>query len=220
MHMLINAKVQHWTRHLRYRPRLTIAIAVALALFVLLRFVVNVTRASLLAFDAGAILFLVSISITMARANSDQMQRQAKLQDEGKWTVLSLSLAISGVILIALYLELHGAKSHSWIDVALAGASILLSWLFLATMFALHYAHSYYLEPEKKQKCLIFPGTDAPDYWDFMYFSVVLSMACQVSDVQITDRVLRRVALLHGVVAFFFNVIIIAISVSIASGIL
>lgn len=216
----VAARFFHWTRHLRFRPRLTGATVVAAMLFVIFSTSLSINRSLLLAFNGGAALFLITMAVTMVHATADHMRQQAKLQDEGKWTVLALSLAVSGVSLAALYLELHGAKIHLLSDVILASASILLSWLFVATMFALHYAHSFYLEPEPAQSRLIFPGTNAPDYWDFMYFSVVLSMACQVSDVQITDRVVRRTALLHGVVAFFFNVIIIAITVNVVAGVL
>ena len=216
----IIARFLHWARRVRSRPSFASAIIVGIVLFALLSPTLNATRSLLLAFNGGAVLFLVAMAVTMARATGHHMRQRAQLQNEGKWTVLGLSLAIAGVILIALYLELHGAKSHSLADVVLASSSILLSWLFLATVFAMHYAHGFYLTPDPAQGGLVFPGTDAPDYWDFMYFSVVLSMACQVSDVQITNRVIRRVALLHSMVAFFFNVIIIAITVNVVAGVL
>lgn len=218
------SKVQSWlsriTRHFRYRPRLTGAAVIALVLFIALSQVLSVTRSLLLAFDGGVAVFLIVMSITMSRSTSVTMRRRAHLQNEGKWTILGFSMAVSGVILLALYQELHAAKSHSLLDLFLASSSIFLSWLFLATIFALHYAHSFYLVPDPSRGGLLFPGTETPDYWDFMYFAIVLSMACQVSDVQITDRLIRRVALLHSMVAFFFNVIIIAITVSVVAGVL
>ena len=100
--------------------------------------------------------------------------------------------------------------------VALASSTIFLAWLFVAVVFAQHYAHIYYLKPGQ----LVFPGTDAPDYLDFTYFSVVLSMCCQTSDVAITSSSLRRLVMLHSVVSFFFNVIIIAITVNVVAGVL
>mgnify|MGYP003352863198 CR=1 FL=1 len=103
----------------------------------------------------------------------------------------------------------------------LATLTIVLSWAFTHTMFALHYAHEFYDENQGRGGGMQFPGDDPePDYWDFMYFSVVLNMTFQVSDVQISSRPIRRLALLHGVVAFFFNVTIIAITVNVAAGIL
>ena len=94
----------------------------------------------------------------------------------------------------------------------------MLSWLFFNVMFGMHYAHGFYGDFGKKHEGLDFPGTEEPDYWDFMYFAIVIGMTFQVSDVQISSRYLRRVALLHSVIAFFFNVFIIAMSVNIAAG--
>ena len=104
----------------------------------------------------------------------------------------------------------------SRLDIALATSTIFLSWLYVAVVFAQHYAHSYYLTPGQ----LAFPGTESPDYLDFTYFSVVLSMCCQTSDVAITSSSFRRLVMLHSVVSFFFNVIIIAITVNVVAGVL
>ncbi len=98
----------------------------------------------------------------------------------------------------------------------LAAASIVLSWCFLNTMFGLHYAHEYYMRAP--DKALLFPGDAEPDYWDFMYFAFVLGMTFQVSDVQITRPRVRRIALVHGIIAFFFDVFILALSVNVVAG--
>ena len=95
---------------------------------------------------------------------------------------------------------------------------LLLSWLFVNTIFAIHYAHEFYGDGGGKRSGLEFPGTQEPDYGDFVYFAFVIGMTCQVSDVQISERGIRRVALVHALVAFFFNVIVIALSVSIVAG--
>lgn len=99
-----------------------------------------------------------------------------------------------------------------------AAVSIVLSWLYLNMIFALHYAHGYYSHRNALHKGLDFPGKEDPDYWDFAYFALVLGMTFQVSDVQIVSRRMRRTALVHSVIAFFFNVFIIAISVNVAAG--
>jgi uncharacterized membrane protein len=83
-------------------------------------------------------------------------------------------------------------------------------------VFAEHYAHSFYVRPDQLQ----FPGTAEPDYWDFSYFAGVISMCCQTSDVAVTSSALRRLVLLHSVLAFFFNVVILAITVNVVAGVL
>ena len=205
---------------MRSRPRLITAALITLALFVALLPLMSVSRALLVSFDIGITVFLALLVNVMSRATPSRMRQRAKLQDEGKWVVLGASLILSVVIMLALYLELHAGKDKSVRDALLAGSTIFLSWLFLAAIFSQQYAHSFYLDPACQDGGLVFPGTAEPDYWDFMYFSVVLSMTFQVSDVQITARPIRRLALLHGIVAFFFNVTIIAITVNVVAGIL
>ncbi|HZY33712.1 MAG TPA: DUF1345 domain-containing protein, partial [Rhodanobacter sp.] len=112
----------------------------------------------------------------------------------------------------------HAARDGGLAELAVGVLSVVLSWLFLNVMFAVHYAHGYYGDFGEKHAGLEFPDTPEPDYWDFAYFSIVIGMTFQVSDVQITSKYLRRVVLLHSVIAFFFNVFIIAITVNIVAG--
>ena len=127
-------------------------------------------------------------------------------------------MAISTVVLVALGTELEAGKTGGLVAILVSAASILLSWAFLNTLFALHYAHGYYGGYGKQHEGLDFPGGGEPDYWDFAYFAVVIGMTFQVSDVQVTSRYLRRTVLAHGVIAFFFNVFIVAVSVNIVAG--
>jgi uncharacterized membrane protein len=100
-------------------------------------------------------------------------------------------------------------------------ATIFVSWAFIHTIFALHYAHEYYGERgDHAIGGLIFPGRQPPDYWDFLYFSLVIAMTSQVSDVVITSKVIRRIATVHGALAFFFNVSVIAVTVNIISNLI
>ena len=218
---------------MRSHPRLLAAGMVALALYWAFYWALSGstgTAASfLIAFDGGAAMFLASVWIMMASATPDGMRRRAELEDEGRYAVLSFSAAAAIAILLAIVFELHGIKDRpselAGADVALAAATILLSWFFMNTIFALHYAHGYYgdADPSSEYKPvggLIFPGRHDPDYWDFMYFSFVVGMTFQVSDVQIEDHRLRRVVLAHGVLAFFFNVVIVALTINILAGLL
>ena len=198
------------------RPRLVTSAMIAIALFFVLLPTIPASRAILISFNVGAGLFLILMLVMMFRATLTTMHKRALIQEEGKWTVLILSLVVAAVVLVALSHELHAAKDKSLAEIALASSTILLSWLFVAVVFAQHYAHSFYLIPGQ----LVFPGTEKPDYLDFTYFSVVLSMCCQTSDVAITSSPFRRVVMLHSIVSFFFNVIIIAITVNVVAGVL
>jgi uncharacterized membrane protein len=115
---------------------------------------------------------------------------------------------------------LRTGRNGGLLDLATCAAALLLSWLFMNTLFALHYAHQFYGDDARRQRRggLEFPGRDDPDYWDFVYFAIVIGMTFQVSDVQITSRSIRRTVLVHGLVAFAFNVVIIALSVNVVAG--
>jgi uncharacterized membrane protein len=206
-------------RFVRARPWLAVSTVVFLAVFgTLMLSRVKPASALLLSFDVGVLLYLTMLTRMFNRASSEHMCRHALGQDTGRRSTLWIAVALSVVVLVALSTELHAAKGGGAKAMGMAALSIVLSWLFMNTMYALHYAHGYYGDFGKQHEGLDFPGTKQPDYWDFVYFAFVIGMCFQVSDVQITSHTLRRTALLHSVVAFFFNVFIIAISVNIAAG--
>jgi uncharacterized membrane protein len=208
-------------------PRLAGAAAAALLLYFLLAGRAGAATRFLIAADGGALVFLAVVWIMMASATPEGMRRRAELEDEGRYTILVFSVTAAIAILITIIFELHGIKDLppplAAFHVALAAGTILLSWLFMNTIFALHYAHGYYgdADPSKEYKPvggLVFPGQPQPDYWDFLYFSFVVGMTFQVSDVEIEDYNLRRGVLAHGVLAFFFNVIVVALTINIVAG--
>jgi len=209
---------QHgWFRHLRVRPRWTIAGAVFIVLLVILLVAGKSFNVALLtAFDAAAISFLVSVAHMFARSDSKKMRLRARSQAPGRWAVLWSSVIVAGIVLVALAIELGKAHDNSTWGVVVACGSLLLTWLFFNTMFAMHYAFDYYMGNNGSER-LQFPGTKEPDYWDFLYFAAVIGMCFQVSDVQIADQYLRRTVLGQSVIAFFFNVVIIAITVNVVA---
>jgi uncharacterized membrane protein len=196
---------------------LLLFVAVGLALWHWLH--LRPATALLLGFDFAALIYLLTLASMFNQTSTQElMSSQARKQDTGRWGVLWSSVGLTGVISLALTTEMGAARGGGAQALIIAAVSIVLSWLFMNTMFAMHYAHGYYGDFGKKHEGLQFPDTPQPDYWDFAYFAIVIGMTFQVSDVQITSRYLRRVALLHSVIAFFFNVFIIAISVNIAAG--
>ncbi len=180
------------------------------------------SRSVLLGFDAAALVFLLLTVWAFGKATPASMRVRAQQQDVGRTGVLWSSVALSCLVMLALWVELRPGAGPGGamgvVDMLAAAVSIVLSWLYMNMIFALHYAHGYYSRRNAMHKGLDFPGTQDPDYWDFAYFALVLGMTFQVSDVQIVNRRLRRTALMHSVISFFFNVFIIAISVNVAAG--
>jgi len=102
--------------------------------------------------------------------------------------------------------------------IVVTGVTIFVSWIFVHATFAIRYAHYFYGDPGAKGRHrggLVFPGTEHPDLWDFVYYSFVVGMTCQVSDVQVTSGAMRKLTLAHGVFAFFFNAGVLALAVNI-----
>lgn len=175
-------------------------------------------RSVLLAFDIAAVIFLAATVIMFSRSDIHSMRSRARKDGESYWGFLLGSAAVATVALVALAAELHVSEHGGALQIALAVCSVVVAWLFMNTIFALHYAHEFYGDSGGTAAGLEFPGKTEPDYWDFVYFAFVLGMTFQVSDVQIDARTIRHVALAHSLIAFFFNVIVIALSVNIVAG--
>jgi len=212
-------------RHVRLRPRLSGSILLGIGLMLLLpRSIWGPTRA-LLAWDLGAGTYLGLAWVMMIRSDIEKIRWRARIQDDGAAVILALTIVASVASLAAIVLELMGIKAlpaHTQtLHLALAAITILCSWCIVHTSFALHYAHEFYDDARKgHDRCLDFPGDDQPDYIDFLYFAFVLGTTSQTSDVTIQSSAMRRLALLHGVIAFFFNTTLLALTVNIAAGLI
>jgi uncharacterized membrane protein len=206
-----------FTRFVRLHIRLVVSTAfgVAVTAALLLAPWRPATRI-LIGWDCGVVLYLALISRLMARESIARIRERAAVEDEGAIALLVLTTAAAIASLAAVVDEL--GQTPTTYQVSLGIGTILLSWAFMHTIFALHYAHEFYGEGEDQLiGGLVFPGDEAPDYWDFLYYSLVVAMTAQVSDVQITSKVIRRLTAAHGVISFFFNVTVLALTVNIVS---
>ena len=200
----------------RHRPHFSIAAA----LFIVLAATTigggfGLARGMLIAFDVSAGIFLATIVRMFTLSPVATIRARVAQQDAGRWGVLWGSVVVSAVAVVSIGVELRASHAGGVAELLLGAASIVLSWCFLNAMFGLHYAHEYYMRAS--DKALQFPGDTEPDYWDFMYFAFVLGMTFQVSDVQILRPQVRRIALVHGIIAFFFDVFILALSVNVVA---
>jgi len=217
-------------RALIKRPRLLIPGLFAVAAWFAMRPLAAGSTGFVAALDAGGILFLILTGEMVVRATPKSTRRRAQELDEGQFGMVAVTLGAGLLGLAAVFLETRDAKSlpHAvlLLHLALAASSIVIAWLVTHTLFGLHYAHLFYGDADGDPKTpehrggLAFPGDEEPDYWDFLYFAFVVGMTCQTSDVGVTGRQLRRLTLLHGVVAFFFNTVILAMAINIAAGLL
>lgn len=177
---------------------------------------------ALCSWDVGAGVYLLLAWLTIAGANTDATRTSTQtLRQSGNTVLLGVLLAavISAASLIFLFKSAQ-AESAEWllVHVSLTFLALGFSWFLIHTRFAFHYAHRYYNVRESEIETgggLKFPGDREPDYLDFAYFSLVIGMTSQVSDVLVTSRRMRRLVLMHGVLSFGFNVIVVALSVNI-----
>jgi len=180
---------------------------------------------SLIGWDVGVALYLVLTFTMIRRADVESIRKRAAEEDEGAFAILLLSIVATAASLIAIVFELgaskHAAGEAAVVHMLLAMGTILLSWTFVHTMFSFHYAHEYYGERrDGKIGGLRFPDDPRPDYRDFLYFSLVIGMTSQVSDVAVTSKVIRRMAAVHGVLSFFFNLTVLALTVNMVSSLI
>lgn len=209
-------------------PRTLACAAIGIAAFWLLPRSWPPSLRSVVAWDIGLLVFLAVSALLFGREGDDEaMANNALRQQEGEWTMFAVALAAVLFSFLALTRQLSAAKEANTLvrafDVGVVAATLLLSWLATHVLFAYRYAHEYYTREEGRpglQGGLDFPGDEKPDYWDFLYFSLVLGMTFQVSDVDITSRLMRRLAMLHGLVSFLFNTVIVALTVNIAAGLM
>jgi uncharacterized membrane protein len=204
----------------RARPRLFLSGLVGLIVMATLAGWPLPTRI-LVSWDVGIALYLVLAFQLMARSRVGHIRRRAALEDEGQVGILVLTVASALASLGAIMVELQASPANGHArqptQLILATLTILLSWTFTHTIFALHYAHEYYSQNDGKGGGLSFPGAEQPDYWDFVYFSFVIGMTSQVSDVAVACKPIRRTVAAHGVVSFIFNAALLAITVNIAA---
>jgi uncharacterized membrane protein len=214
-------------RGLSARPRLIVAIAVGLALYALLPgpWALSASARALLAWNGGAWLYLLLVVHLMHASDTETMRKRALREDEGRFVVLAGVVLGAAAVLLAVGSQLGALKNlvgapRIW-HVTLAGLTVLSSWLFTQVLFALHYAHDFYLARSRKQADpLAFPGTADPGYSDFLYFACVIGTSGQTADVAFQGGALRRVGTLHCVLAFFFNTTLLALTINIAAGLL
>ncbi len=213
-------------RVLLVRPRLLISIGIGcLVAFALPASVVphSVTR-MLTGWNAGAFSYIALALVMMARSTRAHMRLRACTQDEGRFTILALVLITSVLTLFATAIEMSAAKdvhgTLKTIHVALAGLTVFTTWWVNQIMFALHYAHDYYLHTGGKDRGLMFPGTAEPDYFDFLYASAIIGTSGQTADVSFNTSPTRRLAMVHSVLSFFFNTIVLALTINFAASLL
>lgn len=204
--------------------RLLYAVAAGIAT-ALLPLPLTMQAHSLLAWCVGAGCYLVLSWWLAVEFDAHRTRARAQAQDQSGKILFFLMLLVVLASVAAIVLMLQSVKGLSTAQrtghLILAMMALAFSWLLMHTIFAFRYAHRYYqelLEPGPNGGGLEFPGQLDPDYFDFMYCAYVVGMTSQVSDVQVTSRAMRRLTLVHSVISFAFNMVVLALSINVIAG--
>jgi uncharacterized membrane protein len=214
-------------KFIKSRPRLVASFFMGLLVFLLIPhwLALHAVTRLIIGWNVAAVLYLMLAIQMMMDTNHQKMRQRAREQDEGKFVVLSMVVIAAVIALAAIVLELGVVKELSgtirYAHMALAVVTILSSWAFTQVMFALHYAHAFYGTIDKKQNGgLLFPDEPSPDYIDFLYFACVIGTSAQTADVSFSSQSMRKIGLIHSVLAFFFNTSLVALMINIASSLI
>ena len=174
----------------------------------------------MIGFDIAAVIFLISVLPLLRNSNAEEMREASRRNDANRAMLLVITAATSIAVLAAVMGELGAEGPPKGLTIALVVATLVLTWTFGNTVFALHYAHLFYLAGDngKDGAGLDFAGTDEPEYWDFVYFAFTLGMTFQTSDTGVETTQMRKVALGHSMIAFVFNLGIVAFTINVLGG--
>jgi uncharacterized membrane protein len=178
-------------------------------------------RALIGGFDLAALVFIFSCVPLWTNDSAGAVRKRAARDDGGRILLLLVTAATFITVLASTAIMLSSHSDPGASDLALSLATIVIAWVFANLVFTFHYSHLFYDQcGATDRRGLDFPGTDEPSFADFCYFAFIIGMTCQVSDVAISDRTMRKAATAHGVTAFFFNLGVLALAVNITASIL
>jgi uncharacterized membrane protein len=201
----------HWTHHWKFY----LCLAFGAVVFALTGMLAPPMRL-LAGGDAFFASYLAIMTFVAANITPEALDRRADVEDEGIILVVLFALVMIGFCCFAVITILHQKQGVNALAIALAVAGAPLGWFMLHTMMAFHYAYLFYSEPARSKggSGLAFPDTKEPGAGDFLYYSFVIGMTAQVSDVQVCSTRIRRTTLWHSIVSFFFNTVLIAMAVN------
>ena len=206
--------------HAGYKLLISICIGVIICLLVPLPGLNPLTH-WMFGWDCGCLVMIILSWISFFTISSKQIRQESIEQDE-KRIVIFLIVVVSTLVSLAAVLILIKDKSSHLTILPIAFIGMMFSWIIVHTIFTFRYAHLYYGNDEqdasKHAEGLSFPEDKKPDYLDFAYFSFVIGMTFQVSDVEVESKRFRRLVLMHGLISFIFNTFIVALTINVIAG--
>ncbi|MES2356449.1 MAG: DUF1345 domain-containing protein [Pseudomonadota bacterium] len=225
MNMRSNSPVARLIR-LKAIQRLAVAASTGLAVFMVQTWDLLPTRL-IVSWDVGVIVYLAMAWLVVVHADAGMTREQTLSQDQSGYLMFLIVVCAACASIVAIGFTLAPIKDltfwpKAW-HLALSITALISSWLLIQTVFAFHYARRYYGAKQRDRSAdapLLFPGDRQPDYMDFAYYAFVVGMTSQVSDVAVNSRQMRRLTLVHGTLAFVFNMAVLALSINIIASVI
>jgi uncharacterized membrane protein len=216
-----------WIIRIGAMQRLAVVLTIAVAAFLAQSDSISWHTRAVVSWDLGALVYLWLAWWLIACADASMTRSHALGQDQSGYLIFLFVVGAACASIVAIGFVVGTIKelafwSRAW-HLTLTIAALISSWLLIQTVFAFHYARRYYAILHRERKAppeLLFPGNREPDYLDFAYYSFVVGMTSQVSDVAVTSRQMRRLTLIHGALAFIFNIAVLALSINIIASVI
>lgn len=201
-----------------------LVLAIIVYLIIQIKHIDFLTHA-MIGWDTFSLCMIIQSWITFSITTPQQIREQSKVQDSSRiliFVIILISTLTSFLAVLLLLITKEKFKNTESFHLIIAIAGMVLSWFLIHTIFTLRYAHIFYGDDDEKPGThaggLEFPGDKRPDYFDFAYFAFVLGMTFQVSDIQISSKQLRKMAMFHGLLSFGYNTIMIALTINLIAG--
>jgi uncharacterized membrane protein len=208
---------------IRYHPRLVGSVLFGLLLYFLLPSSLAALTRVLISWNVGVFLFLCLVFAWAGRLTAAQLCKKYIEEDESEPFILVAVIVAALVSIVAIIEPLANLRQVTGSarigHLALAGCTLIISWLLVPTMFTTHYTDMFY-SADKDKRPLTFPDTDEPVFWDFVYFSFTIAAACQTADVCTNGTSIRKAVILHSLISFVFNASILGFAINVTAGLL
>ena len=222
-----NQRSTSWIARFGAKGRLGTALAVAAVVYVLQPDAISWHTRAIASWDLGALAYLGLAWMLIGRTDARATRDHALSQDQSGYVIFLFVVGAACASTVAIGFVAGTIRdlpfwARTW-HLMLTITALVSSWLLIQTVFAFHYAHRYYAGPHGEPAAtasLQFPGGREPDYLDFAYYAFVVGMTSQVSDVAVASRSMRRLTMIHGILAFMFNIAVLALSINIIASVI
>lgn len=209
-------------RHVYHHGRFYLALLLGVGVWIAAGFWSAPRLRLVVAGDVFFGVYLASTALFATQLSTAQLRARSNYEDEGMIVIVLITAAAIVLSLAAIFSLLNRPDPSDPFQLTLALLSVLFGWLTLHTIAAFRYAHLYYARSSRSEGRadaggLAFPGTPEPTTWDFLYYSFVVGMTAQVSDVDVQSSRMRRLTLAHGIASFFFNTVLLALAINVAA---